>query len=116
MQLDLSAPKVITFSVAVVIALIAAIVHYAHLSVPYVTHRVHAPVCRFFDPGRRQRVSRVVVKAQQIVKGRGLKPSLLAAGFENPDRVRSRAKEAKGHEMLCNTPFVRIPFQSRSWD
>ena len=37
MLLDLSAPKVITFSVAVVIALIAAIVHYAHLNVPYVT-------------------------------------------------------------------------------
>ena len=37
MPLDLSAPKVITFSVAVVIALITAIIHYAHISVPYVT-------------------------------------------------------------------------------
>jgi len=37
MQLDLSAPKVITFSIAVVVALIASIIHYAHLSVPYVT-------------------------------------------------------------------------------
>ena len=36
MPLDLSAPKVITFGVAVVIALIAAIIHYAHLSVPVV--------------------------------------------------------------------------------
>ena len=36
MLLDLSAPKVITFGVAVVIALIAAIIHYAHLSVPVV--------------------------------------------------------------------------------
>jgi hypothetical protein len=36
MPLDLSAPKVITFCVAVVIALIAAIIHYAHLSVPVV--------------------------------------------------------------------------------
>jgi hypothetical protein len=36
MLLDLSAPKVITFSVAVVIALIAAIIHYAHLTVPVV--------------------------------------------------------------------------------
>ena len=35
MQLDLSAPKVVTFATAVVIALIAAIIHYAHLSVPY---------------------------------------------------------------------------------
>ena len=35
MPLDLSAPKVITFSVAVVIALIASIIHYAHISVPY---------------------------------------------------------------------------------
>ena len=32
MPLDLSVPKVITFSVSVVIALIAAIIHYAHLS------------------------------------------------------------------------------------
>ena len=37
MPLDLSAPKVVTFTTAVVIALIAAIIHYAHLSVPYVT-------------------------------------------------------------------------------
>jgi hypothetical protein len=36
MLLDLSAPKVVTFSVAVVIALIAAIIHYAHLTVPVV--------------------------------------------------------------------------------
>ena len=36
MPLDLSAPKFITFCVAVVIALIAAIIHYAHLSVPVV--------------------------------------------------------------------------------
>jgi hypothetical protein len=35
MQLDLSAPKVITFGIAVVIALIASIIHYAHISVPY---------------------------------------------------------------------------------
>ena len=35
MQLDLSAPKVITFSIAVAIAAIAAIIHYAHISVPY---------------------------------------------------------------------------------
>jgi len=35
MQLDLSAPKVITFGIAVVIALMAAIIHYAHISVPY---------------------------------------------------------------------------------
>ena len=37
MQLDLSAPKVITFGIAVVIALIASIIHYAHISVPYIT-------------------------------------------------------------------------------
>ena len=36
MPLDLSAPKVITFGVAVVIALLSAIIHYAHLSVPVV--------------------------------------------------------------------------------
>jgi len=36
MQLDLSAPKVITFSIAVVVALIASIIHYAHLTVPHV--------------------------------------------------------------------------------
>ena len=37
MQLDLSAPKFVTFGIAVVIALIASIIHYAHISVPYVT-------------------------------------------------------------------------------
>jgi hypothetical protein len=37
MPLDLSAPKVITFSIACAIALIASIIHYANLSVPYVT-------------------------------------------------------------------------------
>ena len=37
MQLDLSAPKVITFSIAVAIALIASIIHYAQISVPYIT-------------------------------------------------------------------------------
>ena len=35
MQLDLSAPKVITFGVAVAIALVAAIIHYGHVAVPY---------------------------------------------------------------------------------
>ena len=35
MQLDLSAPKFVTFGIAVVIALIASIIHYAHISVPY---------------------------------------------------------------------------------
>ena len=33
MPLDFSAPRVITFSVAVAVALIAAIIHYAHLAV-----------------------------------------------------------------------------------
>ena len=37
MQLDLSAPRVVTFSIAVAIALIASIIHYAHISVPYIT-------------------------------------------------------------------------------
>jgi len=35
MQLELSAPKVITFVVSVLIALIAAVIHYAHIDVPY---------------------------------------------------------------------------------
>ena len=63
MQLDLSAPKVITFSIAVVIALIASIVHYAHISVPYVTTGFTILFVGIFDSGRRQRVSRIVVKA-----------------------------------------------------
>ena len=37
MQLDLSAPKVNTFSIAVAIALIASIIHDAHISVPHIT-------------------------------------------------------------------------------
>ena len=35
MQLELSAPKLITFIVSVVIALAAAAIHYAHIEVPY---------------------------------------------------------------------------------
>jgi hypothetical protein len=35
-MLELSAPKIITFVVSVIIAAIAVIVHYAHLSIPYV--------------------------------------------------------------------------------
>ena len=36
--MELSAPKQITFIVSVIIAVIAAIIHYAHLTVPYVAH------------------------------------------------------------------------------
>ena len=71
MQLDLSAPKVITFTIAVVIALIAAIIHYAHLSVPYMHHRVLALVARLFGPGRRQCAPRIVGKSEQNRKGAG---------------------------------------------
>jgi len=35
MQFELSAPKVITFIVSAVLALLAALVHYAHIEVPY---------------------------------------------------------------------------------
>ena len=53
MQLDLSAPKVITFSIAVVIALLASIIHYANLSVPYVTTGFTILLVGFLVPGRR---------------------------------------------------------------
>jgi len=53
--MELSAPKQITFIVSAIIAVIAAIIHYAHLTVPYVAHsgftlqRVHptagSPFC-----------------------------------------------------------------------
>jgi hypothetical protein len=36
--MELSAPKTVTFIVSAVIAVIAAIIHYAHLTVPYVAH------------------------------------------------------------------------------
>jgi hypothetical protein len=36
MPLDLSAPRNITFIISIVIALIAAVLHYAHIPVPYV--------------------------------------------------------------------------------
>jgi hypothetical protein len=36
--MELSAPKQITFIVSAIIAVIAAIIHYAHLMVPYVAH------------------------------------------------------------------------------
>ena len=35
MQLDLSAPKLITFVISVVLALIAAVTHYAHIELPF---------------------------------------------------------------------------------
>ena len=38
MPLELSAPKNITFIISAVIALIAAVIHYAHIAVPYVAH------------------------------------------------------------------------------
>ena len=36
-MLDLSAPKVITFIASVVLALVAVVIHYAHIKVPF-TH------------------------------------------------------------------------------
>jgi hypothetical protein len=36
MSLELSAPKTITFIISVVIALAAAVIHYAHIEIPYV--------------------------------------------------------------------------------
>jgi hypothetical protein len=36
MPLELSAPKTVTFIVSVVIAVIAAVIHYAHLDIPFV--------------------------------------------------------------------------------
>jgi hypothetical protein len=35
MQFELSAPKVITFIVSAVLALLAAVVHWAHIEVPF---------------------------------------------------------------------------------
>ncbi len=35
MQLELSAPKVITFIVSAALALVAAVIHYAHIEVPF---------------------------------------------------------------------------------
>jgi hypothetical protein len=34
-MIDLSAPKVITFILSVVIALAAVVIHYAHISIPF---------------------------------------------------------------------------------
>jgi hypothetical protein len=36
MPLELSAPRIVTFVVSAVIAVIAAIIHYGHLDIPYV--------------------------------------------------------------------------------
>jgi hypothetical protein len=35
-MLELSAPKIITFIVSIIIAAIAVIVHYAHVAIPHV--------------------------------------------------------------------------------
>ena len=36
--MELSAPRTITFIISAVIALIAAVLHYGHVSVPYLAH------------------------------------------------------------------------------
>jgi hypothetical protein len=36
MPLELSAPKVITFIISVIAAVIAGVIHYAHISIPHV--------------------------------------------------------------------------------
>jgi hypothetical protein len=35
---ELSAPRTITFTIAVIIALVAAVLHYSHVSVPYLAN------------------------------------------------------------------------------
>ena len=35
MQLELSAPKLITFVVSAILALVAVVIHYAHVEVPF---------------------------------------------------------------------------------
>lgn len=35
-MLELSAPKIITFVVSIIIAAVAVIIHYAHISIPHV--------------------------------------------------------------------------------
>jgi hypothetical protein len=35
-MLELSAPRVITFVISIIIAAVAVVIHYAHLSIPYV--------------------------------------------------------------------------------
>jgi hypothetical protein len=37
-MLELSAPRTITFVISAIIALVAAVIHYAHLTVPYIAH------------------------------------------------------------------------------
>ena len=37
-MLELSAPRTITFVISAIIALVAAVIHYAHLTVPYLAH------------------------------------------------------------------------------
>jgi hypothetical protein len=36
MPLELSAPKVVTFAISVIVAIIAVIIHYANIDSPYV--------------------------------------------------------------------------------
>ncbi len=37
-MLELSAPRNITFIISAIIAVVAAILHYGHIAVPYVAH------------------------------------------------------------------------------
>ena len=53
MELDLSAPKVITFSIAIAIAFDRLNYSLRRYQRPLYHNRVHAPVGGLFGPGRR---------------------------------------------------------------
>ena len=81
MQLDLSAPKVITFSIAVVVALIAFNYSLRPSQCPLdVTTGFTILFGRIFCSGCRKRLSRTIGEKERIVKGRGPKPSLAPWG------------------------------------
>ena len=58
MPLDLSAPKVITFIISVIVAIIAVVIHYAHIAIPHVHSGFVDLVGRLPNTRRRKRPSR----------------------------------------------------------
>jgi hypothetical protein len=60
MSLELSAPNPISFFISVIMAVIAVVIHYVDISIPYLHSGFVILIGRISDPRRRQRPWRTV--------------------------------------------------------
>ena len=99
-MLDLSAPKVITFIASVVLALVAVIIHYAHIKVPI----THTGAARHYSSCAKR--ASIRPHKQKAPLGTGL--SLQYGGFQygSPLIIGARAEPAHGE--TCQN-FARMP-------